>query len=426
VQSVPILVILLSSLAAIIILNRITHSLIAAVIAGAVVFAVWVGLSPREMVMVLVDSFFSAKTIGLLLLLFVTITLSNQMQKSESLEALVKIIRNRCSTRFALAALPAVIGLLPMPGGALFSAPFLDAFTDVKVLDATLKTRINYWFRHVWEYWWFLYAGILVASAISGIPLWQYSLASMPVSLFAIAAGWFFILRKIPNSSQSLSKKDKLPWSGILRPLLPIIVVVAVYAGAEALVPARFVLTQYQPIILGVVLAMILLQAMHPLPLRDWAGMVKNRKTWGLVLLILVIEMYGRFIGASVDGVPIVSAMAQEMAVYGIPWLPLALFIPFVAGAVMAASVGFSGTTFPVVVALLGVNPALSMLLPVAIASYVTGFMGVMLSPLHVCLMATCEYYGSQYHKVMKGLLLPLLLVWILSMGYLLVLHFFL
>jgi uncharacterized protein len=48
--------------------------------------------------------------------------------------------------------MPAFLGFLPSLGGAIFSAPLVEAAGKPYDLSPERKTAINYWFRHVWEY----------------------------------------------------------------------------------------------------------------------------------------------------------------------------------------------------------------------------------------------------------------------------------
>jgi len=47
-----------------------------------------------------------------------------------------------------LSVLPAVIGLLPVAGGALMSAPMVESEAEKVQLDSSLKAYVNIWFRH--------------------------------------------------------------------------------------------------------------------------------------------------------------------------------------------------------------------------------------------------------------------------------------
>ena len=54
------------------------------------------------------------------------ICLSNQMNRTGTMKELVNNIRSVLPVRVVMGVLPAIIGLLPMPGGAIFSAPLVD------------------------------------------------------------------------------------------------------------------------------------------------------------------------------------------------------------------------------------------------------------------------------------------------------------
>jgi len=128
----------------------------------------------------------------LMIVIFLIIWLSNQMDLTGVMEELVKTIRARVSSRAALAAMPAVIGLLPMSGGAIFSAPMVDSCDHENSLSQDLKTQINYWFRHIWEYWWPLYPGVLLAVDLAGIEIWQFVLVQLPLCFCSISIGSFY------------------------------------------------------------------------------------------------------------------------------------------------------------------------------------------------------------------------------------------
>ena len=49
----------------------------------------------------------------------------------------------------SLILIPAAIGLVPMPGGALFSAPLVGEAVQEKKVLPEWKVAVNYWFRHI-------------------------------------------------------------------------------------------------------------------------------------------------------------------------------------------------------------------------------------------------------------------------------------
>ncbi|MEW5814589.1 MAG: DUF401 family protein, partial [Spirochaetota bacterium] len=207
VLSIPYLLRILISLSLILSLNKITKNLFIALLAGTVLLAFWSGHSVQTVVLISWNRATSADNLFLLLIIFLVIWFSTQMSETGTMKALVKYFRARFSKRASMAILPAVIGLLPMPGGALFSAPLVADCDTENGVSSNLKTRINYWFRHIWEYWWPLYPGVLLAVDISGLPIWQFMVILFPMTLFSVLGGYLFIIRKIHPISSSIEKE---------------------------------------------------------------------------------------------------------------------------------------------------------------------------------------------------------------------------
>jgi hypothetical protein len=96
-----------------------------------------------------------------------------------------KIHHNHIPTHIYLQArtiFPALVGLLPVPGGALFSAPLLAQIGCFDhTCDPPLFSFTNYWFRHIWECWWPVGPGILMVAALTDSPVWEFAAVLMPV-----------------------------------------------------------------------------------------------------------------------------------------------------------------------------------------------------------------------------------------------------
>ena len=93
------------------------------------------------------------------------------------------------SPSFAALATPAIIGLLPMPGGAYVSAVILNELYGKLRLNAESKTFINYWFRHIWITTWPLYQSVILASGLLGISIRRISILNLPITLAATLIG---------------------------------------------------------------------------------------------------------------------------------------------------------------------------------------------------------------------------------------------
>ncbi|MDI3476141.1 MAG: uncharacterized protein PWQ79_2244 [Thermococcaceae archaeon] len=50
--------------------------------------------------------------------------------------------------------------------------------------------------------------------------------------------------------------------------------------------------------------------------------------------------------------------------------------------------------------------------------AYLSGYMGMLFSPVHLCLVFSAEYYGASLGRVYRELLLPSVLLFLAGLGY--------
>ncbi|MBV5323544.1 DUF401 family protein, partial [bacterium] len=95
--------------------------------------------------------------------------MEHQLRTTGMLKQMVVSLSNALpDRRMVMAALPAMIGMLPSPGGAVFSAPMVAEAAEGVVASPEQKALINYWYRHIWEYISPLYPGIILAAGLTG------------------------------------------------------------------------------------------------------------------------------------------------------------------------------------------------------------------------------------------------------------------
>ncbi len=408
----PYIIRIIAALAAILILNRIMKNLIAAVAGGTLLLALWCGHSLSDIAVITLSRLSSGKSIMLTIVIFQVIWLSSIMEKTGVLRDLVALARKSISRRAGFALLPAIIGMLPMPGGALFSAPMVDDMDSSRTADPLLKSKINYWFRHVWEYWWPLYPGVLLAIDLTGLSPGRFILLQIGLSFFAIWGGYIFLLRKIP-----LIHNDRKRWSSrnireVVTLLTPIITVIAAYIIITFFLPEISRISNYLPMILGLCLSITAALIQRQPGMKEAINIFTSINTVKLVILVIFIGIYGAFIETPLpDGNFIMSYVREELTGNNIPIIFIIMIIPFISGLSTGLAVGFVGASFPIVMNLLGTSPSQGEIMSYTVIAYSFGFAGMMLSPVHVCHILTVEYFKTSLHKSTLSMIRPSIVI---------------
>ena len=137
-------------------------------ILGALLFGLFYLMNPLLILQVAGKTLFTRSTIELMLVLILITSLEITLRVSELMPKMIRSLKGLISdSRITMAFLPAFLGLLPSPGGARFSAPMVGEIGDqIKSLNQEEKSLINYWFRHIWEYIFPLYPGLILASTL--------------------------------------------------------------------------------------------------------------------------------------------------------------------------------------------------------------------------------------------------------------------
>ncbi|MDY0042696.1 MAG: DUF401 family protein, partial [Desulforhabdus sp.] len=145
------------------------------------------------------------------------------------------------------------------------------------------------------------------------------------------------------------------------------------------------------PIFIGLGAATIDVMVRSSASIKEMAAALGNRTSILLILVIVAIMAFQGILISShaVDGVK------ADMTSYGIPPLLIILLMPFLAGLITGVAVGFVGASFPLIIPLFPPHHGLDYLLYGSLA-YVFGHLGQMLSPVHVCLLVTRDYFSSK------------------------------
>ena len=343
-------------------------------------------------------------TLSLITALVLIMILESVMRRIGMLKAMTDSLSGLpWNPRIIVAAIPAIIGFLPSAGGARFSAPLVDQATIGAPYRAEDKVFINFWFRHIWEYSLPLYPGLILAAHISGIPLGTILIWQWPVSVLWAVLGYWYVFRRykgaqiyrnqadLPGGDSGHGPGDRGAWKH-LRTLAantwPLWSTVVLVIGHLSIVWS-----------LCAVLTGLILQQKYPLhrvwqTLRDPLTLRIVFLTWGTMAFKDVLQASGAVLEVS-----------QAIIASGVPALLILIILPLTVGMLTGLVQACIGVSFPLVMAVVEPTAGYVML------AYVSGVVGVMISPVHLCFILTAEYFKADFMQAYKPLVLPSLLV---------------
>lgn len=340
-------------------------------------------------------------TIHLLIIVLLILTFGEFLKAIKALESLSTGLENLFrSTKLLLILLPALVGLLPMPAGAMMSAPMVQQVGIKRNIPVDVTMVVNYWFRHVLEFFWPLYLGVVMTASLLRIEIRDIILAQLPLGVFLVLGGVLFCTSRIKIDNNSITRQGRL-WENVrltFNGILPVLVVVGLN------------LTLGIDIALALGITLVLFGLIKRLQFRTWWKMIKAAVSLEMVILILAVMVFKKLI--TVSGA--VETIPNSLAGLGIPPIFAVLTIPFAVGILTGMTSAFIGIAYPVLLAFLapnGVNYGYMML------AYGAGFMGVMLSPVHLCLVVTKSYFNVGFRDIYRMILPASILLILLSVA---------
>jgi integral membrane protein (TIGR00529 family) len=330
-------------------------------------------------------------TLRLALAVVLIMTLGELMRRTAALQHMVEALQSLIpGGRIVIASLPSLIGLLPMIGGAMFSAPLVNEVG--KRLDATseLKTFINYWFRHMWEPVFPLYPSMLLAAELLNLSPLQLAGTTWPLTVAFLAGGFVFGLRKLPASNPHAIHFDRRSLRLLIRSIWPIVLVIVLSLTLP--VDERFGLVVS---LLIVITLLTITQHVSP------ASLVE-------ILYRHVLESSGAVV-----------SVAQALVDLHMPVILVAFIAPFIPGLLTGLMAAAYSIGFPLVLPLVITNGS-GIACSWAAWLLAGGVLGTMVSPLHLCLALTRAYFSARWGAIYRLVIPSALLVMLAAAGMLL------
>lgn len=285
------------------------------------------------------------------------------------------------STRL-VALIPVLFGVLPVSGGALFSAPLVDIEGNKISITKERKAFLNIWFRHIPHLLYPLETALIIASHLTGISLETMILYQTPVFIVGIIFGYLFGLNDLKKEDGVVVVK----WSHIksfLLSFMPILIVV--------LLTAIFKI----PVFISIIVGTAILLAMERPSIKD-LDLLPTSKEIGKMALVAFGIMIFRFVVDSSKALEFVAELAQTYSI----WPPI-LFIslPLLIGFALGESSPSITLALSIILTTYSLNPASACLV------YTSMYLGHLITPLHLCYSVTLEYFQVETSKIYKRLI---------------------
>jgi hypothetical protein len=297
-------------------------------------------------------------------------------------ESLSRIANN---SKLLVSLLPAVIGLLPVGGGALMSAPLVEAETEKLGLKAEKKTYVNLWFRHTIFPVYPISQILILTALLTGTELISLIIRQAPVVISMVIVGYFIGLRKTAKTEENLDIKvnrgSELKRLTItFLPILATIVSVIAFKIDVSFAP-----------FLGIAVLLLIAKP-------SFKTFVKPLKEWGI--WGITSAAYGAFLFRNVAETVGISQLFGSFVVNGqANSFILLLIIPAFLSAITGSPSGGIAISYSILDGIVNFAPNSASML------YISSYLGYIVAPTHLCLVLTTEYFKCSLGKLYKYLI---------------------
>ncbi|MEM2676940.1 MAG: DUF401 family protein [Candidatus Bathyarchaeia archaeon] len=306
---------------------------------------------------------------------------------SESISRLVK------NSKIVLSVIPAIIGLLPVAGGALMSAPIVDAEAEKLKLKPEKKAYINLWFRHTIFPVYPLSQVLITTSALTGTPLFSIVLLQVPIVSVMVAAGFLVGFWKTPACKEKKKVEEPSSLKVFILSFSPILttIIVAVYLNVSGYGFSQ----QGFDVLIATFAGLAVLTAISRSSFKTLMKPLQNLSIYGVTLAV-----YGAFLLRNVMKAAGISKIFQPLVSNGsLDIMILLTAVPMALGFLTGSPSGAVAIGASILTGILTFTPKTSALL------YISTYLGYVVAPTHLCFTFTADYFKSPLGKVYRYLI---------------------
>lgn len=330
------------------------------------------------------------RTYDIILALYFVMCLEIELRTSGALAGMVHTLqRIFSSNRVTLAVMPAFLGLLPSLGGARFSAPIVEEASKGLGLTHEHQAAINFWFRHIFEYSSPIIPGMIMACSIAGVSYSSFIMHLCWLTVLMFAVGWFVLIRPIKSDSlkeiKASSYEQEQGFQDLWLSLAPVVLtfILVVFFNLSASVGMAVV---------TIGLFLVLRFTKRELGLKNVVVGAIDVKMFLNVLCILYF----------IQILTVTRVLHEIVVAFQNSPLPVPVIIAcvsFIIGVLTGMSQGHVAIVMPIVAAMQTGS------LNLAGVAMAFGVAGQMLTPTHMCLVVTIDYFKANFFQTLQPVL---------------------
>lgn len=350
---------------------------------------IWVVKSPElsYLVQAFTETLSLSRTYDIILALYFVMCLEIELRTSGALEGMVKELqRIFSSAKFTLAVMPAFLGLLPSLGGARFSAPIVEEASKSINITQDHKAAINFWFRHVFEFSNPIIPGMIMACSIAGVPFSEFIKHLFWLTILAFSTGWFVLIRPIKldvtkkaSANDAEAGKNKIDLILSLAPVIITFLLVVLFDFNASLS-------------MGVVTAGMFFVLRFTGRYVNLKEVILGACDYKMFINVLCILYF-------IQILTVTNVLNEIVVAFQSSPLPVPIIIACVSliiGILTGMSQGHVAIVMPIVAAMQTGS------LNLAGVAMAFGVAGQMLTPTHMCLVVTVDYFKSNFFQSLK------------------------
>lgn len=372
-----------------------------AILSGGLLIWLFESRSFEKLWVAFTETLTMQRTWDLLLCLYFVMCLEVELRKSGSLHGMVVTLRNIFSSnKVTLAFMPAFLGLLPSLGGARFSAPIVQEASDGIAVDDEQKSAINLWFRHIFEFSNPLMPGVILACGIANVSIGDLIDQVGWVTILCFVLGWIFLIIPLkitdPEKATNTQHDRTIDWKSLVLAFGPIVTsfLLIVAFNVQAALAMGLVVVAFIPLYFWF---------KRPISVKSvFTESLDKKLFFNVVCILYFIQL-----------LTVIGTLDEIVNVFNNSALPKAVIIAclsFIFGVMTGMGQGYIAIVMPIVALMAPGNIVL-----VGIAM-VYGMAGQMVTPTHLCILVTVEYFKSRLWKTIgKCGVLSLLMILIFS-----------